>query len=189
MALVLAVSTSQGKRAGINTATGIAAARTLHVVGSGLGLAVLFANYPYLQSNVRVTGAAYLLYWAWKIMQTPLIQCKTVTTLSLTANDIKRGFLTNLLNPKAVFFCSMLLPQFTSPSQGTLLSQFLLLGSVLVSVGFLFDTSYVFLADGLIKRLGNKMNDGTRFSLHVEKGRNWLLIVVLSGVAAHLLLN
>ena len=49
MALVLAVSASQGRRAGLNTASGIAVARTLHVLGSGLGLAALFATHPNFQ--------------------------------------------------------------------------------------------------------------------------------------------
>ena len=141
MALVLAVSASQGKRAGLSIATGIAFARALHVLGSGLGLAVLFAAHPNFQDIVRVAGAGYLLFWAWKVIRTPLKETEVPITVSSIGSDMLRGFLTNLLNPKALLFCSLLLPQFTSPERGTLLWQFMLLGGVLVSMGLLFDIS------------------------------------------------
>lgn len=189
MALVLAVSASQGKRAGLSIATGIAFARALHVLGSGLGLAVLFAAHPNFQDIVRVAGAGYLLFWAWKVIRTPLKETEVPITVSSIGSDMLRGFLTNLLNPKALLFCSLLLPQFTSPERGTLLWQFMLLGGVLVSMGLLFDISYVFAAHGVTQRLGSKMNNGTSFRLRLEKARNYFMVLVLGGMAVKLLLG
>jgi threonine/homoserine/homoserine lactone efflux protein len=189
MALVLAVSASQGRRAGLSIATGIAFARALHVLGSGLGLAVLFSTHPSFQNIVRVAGAGYLLFWAWKIIRTPLKETGVPIAGSSVGSDMMRGFLTNLLNPKALLFCSLLLPQFTSPERGTLLLQFVLLGGVLVSIGLLFDISYVFVANGVMQRLGSKMSNGIRFRLRLEKVRNSLMIIVLGGVAIRLLIG
>lgn len=189
MALVLAVSASQGKRAGFNTASGFAVARTLHVLGSGLGLAALFAAHPNFQEMVRVAGAAYLLFWVWKMLRTPTTETNVSTTGISLNSDILRGFLTNLLNPKALLFCSLLLPQFTSPGQGTLISQFILLGGVLVAIGLLFDIIYVLLADGLVQRLGSKMNSGSQFGSRLVRARNWLLVIVVGGMAIRLLLG
>ena len=187
MALVLAVSASQGRRAGLSIATGIAFARALHVLGSGLGLALLFATHPSVQTIVRVAGAGYLLFWAWKIIRTPLKETGAPITASSAGSDMLRGFLTNLLNPKALLFCSLLLPQFTSPEQGSLFFQFILLGGVLVSIGLLFDVGYVLVADGIMQRLGSKMSDETRFRSRLEKVRNCLMIIVLGGMAVKLL--
>ena len=187
MALVLAVSASQGRRSGLSIATGIAFARALHVLGSGLGLALLFATHPSVQTIVRVAGAGYLLFWAWKIIRTPLKETGAPITASSAGSDMLRGFLTNLLNPKALLFCSLLLPQFTSPEQGSLFFQFILLGGVLVSIGLLFDVGYVLVADGITQRLGNKMSDETRFRSRLEKVRNCLMIIVLGGMAVKLL--
>lgn len=186
LALVLAVAASQGRKAGLRTAWGIAAARTLHVTGSGLGLAVLFRTYPNLLTIVRITGACYLLFWIWKIVRTPVtIKPAVSTTASSVHTDVVRGFLTNLLNPKALLFCSLLLPQFTSPEQGTLLLQFILLGTVLVMTGLFFDIIYVFLADGLVHHLGSNMKKGTQ--LRLEIARNWIMLIVLGGMAIRLL--
>ena len=189
MALVLAVSTSQGRRAGLSVVTGIAFARVLHVLGSGLGLAVLFSTHPSVQDIVRVAGAGYLLFWAWNIIRTPLKETGEPIAVSSVGSDIMRGFLTNLLNPKALLFCSLLLPQFTSPERGTLLLQFVLLGGILVSIGLFFDISYVFIANEVMQRLGSKMSNGMRFRLRLEKVRNFLMIIVLGGIAIRLLIG
>ena len=189
MALVLAVSANQGRRAGVNTATGIAVARTMHVMGSGLGLAALFATHPGFLDIVRIVGAGYLFLWAWKMLRSPLAEGDVSTATASVSSNILRGFLTNLLNPKALLFCSLLLPQFTSSERGPLLTQFILLGVVLVTIGLLFDLIYVFLADGLVQRLGSKMIDNTHSRTRLEKARNWLMIIVLAGIAIRLLIG
>ena len=187
MALVLAVSTSQGRRAGLSVATGIAFARALHVLGSGVGLAVLFATHPGGQDIVRIGGAGYLLFWAWKILRTPLKEAEIPTETSSVGSDILRGFLTNLLNPKALLFCSLLLPQFTSPERGSLLLQFIMLGGILVSIGLFFDVSYVFVSSRVMQGLGNKVGNESRLRSGLEKIRNFLMITVLGGMAIKLL--
>ena len=189
MALVLAVSGNQGRRAGFDTAKGIAAARAIHVLGSGLGLAVLFTSHPGLQDIVRIAGACYLLHWAWKIVRTPLRISQSAVPNSTKGSHLMRGFMTNLLNPKAILFCSMLLPQFTVPEEGRLISQFLMLGCILVVIGFLFDSGFVLFADWLVKKLEQNMSGNPEFRLRIEKSRNYLMAVVLGGMATLLFLN
>ena len=53
-----------------------------------------------------------------------------------------RGFLTNLLNPKALLFCSVLLPQFVRSENGSMPGQFAMLGAILVATGLAFDLVY-----------------------------------------------
>jgi threonine/homoserine/homoserine lactone efflux protein len=53
-----------------------------------------------------------------------------------------KGLLTNLLNPKALLFCSVLLPQFVRPEAGPVALQMIELGSVLLAVGLCFDLTY-----------------------------------------------
>jgi len=189
MALIMAVSAAQGKRAGLHTATGIGAARFLHVLGSGLGLAALFTAHPPFQDIVRFAGAGYLLFWAWRMLHSKPAEIDKVTPRSRAGSDMLRGFLTNLLNPKALLFCSLLLPQFASSERGALLPQFLHLGVILVSVGLAFDILYVFLADGLVQRIRTGAGPSTRTGLYLGKAGNLLLITVFATMAIRLLVG
>lgn len=194
MALVMATATARNARAGLRTALGIAAARFLHVLASGLGLAALLAAHPALHGAVRAIGAGYLLWLAWKALrsapvkpdgaQSGLSHGEAPRPGGLLA-DMLRGFLTNLLNPKALLFCGLLLPQFASPERGPLLAQFAWLGVVLVAVGFAFDAAYALLAGGLARRLASTGAPGSR----LERARTWLMGTVFAAMAARLALG
>ena len=152
MALVVSTSALRGLRGGLMVAAGLAAARALHVTLAALGLAALFHTHPLLFDGVRWLGAAYLAWLAWKVLgvggpggggDVDAAQGGLVA--------LRRGFLTNLLNPKALMFCALLLPQFVSPGQG-MAGQYLVLGSLLVGIGALFDGAYALAASSLKRR-------------------------------------
>ena len=52
--------------------------------------------------------------------------------------------MTNISNPKALIFCSLLLPQFVAPGMGSAAGQFATLGAVLLLVGAIFDIAFAF---------------------------------------------
>lgn len=162
MALVLSISAFGGRRSGLMAAVGLALSRALHVTLTALGLAALLNAHPLLFDGVRWVGAAYLCWLAWKLLQAP-----ERTPTGVKANEqagwraLQKGFLTNLLNPKALMFSALLLPQFISPS-GNLIEQYLLLGAILVTLGSLFDVCYVFASLGIARhfsgsRTGQKL--------------------------------
>ncbi len=186
MAMVMAASASRGLRAGMYTAVGISVARFLHVLGSGLGLAALFAKYPAFQDIIKLIGAAYLLYLAWKIINTKGSKEKAISPSPDFSSDIVRGFLTNLLNPKALLFCGLLLPQFVSPERGPLLAQFLGLGVVLVLLGFLFDFLYAYFASGLALYFLKKAKKISKIGGYIERTRRWFMASVFTSIAVKL---
>jgi len=189
MALVMATSASRGLRAGVYTAAGIGAARYIHVLGSGLGFSALFSMYPASQDIVKFIGAGYLLFLAWKMVNSRKTEGdKNLTPAPVKANMI-RGFFTNLLNPKAIMFCSLLLPQFTSPEHGPLLVQFLWLGGVLVAVGLLFDVIYAFLASRLTVYFLKSVRQESGVGVYIDHARRWLMIVVFTCIALKLLMK
>jgi len=153
MALVMATSAASGFRAGLVSSAGIAAARFLHVMVSGFGLAAVLSAHPALFQAVRAGGAAYLLWLAWKLWRSHPGGEGAAGRDPSPGGTLLRGFLTNLLNPKALLFCAMLLPQFVSPDKGPLLSQFAWLGALLVGTGWLFDCAYALGASGLARRV------------------------------------
>ncbi|MNN28699.1 Leucine efflux protein [compost metagenome] len=131
---------------------------------------------------MRLVGAAYLLWIG--------IQCLRTTMLpSLNGSGatdekprwgeaIRRGLLTNLLNPKALLFCSVLLPQFIDPLNGPVLAQFAVLGLVLVGVGLLFDSAYALTGAALGRWL--QRNPGA------QRLQQWLFGSLLIGFAVRL---
>jgi threonine/homoserine/homoserine lactone efflux protein len=68
-----------------------------------------------------------------------------------------------LLNPKALLFCSMFLPQFVAGSDSVGL-QYLRLGVILV-LGLLFDAVYAIAAARLARRLRGKPSPYGKFVL------------------------
>ncbi len=142
MALVMASASAKGMKQALMTSIGLSAARGLHVLLAALGLAALLAAHPGLLRAVQWVGAAYLLFLAWKILSADSLSQKKISPGNQRQlQAIRQGFLTNLLNPKALMFCSLLLPQFISQQSydASVIAQYLYLGVILVITGIIFD--------------------------------------------------
>ena len=147
MVLLLQTSSTQGRGQAIATAVGLGLARAVHVTLAAAGLATLLKTVPWAFEVVRTVGVAYLVWLGIKLARASSLapQLSTVTTDASSKAYLaaaRRGLLTNITNPKALLFCSVLLPQFVQPDAGSVPGQFLLLGVVLVTIGLLFDFIY-----------------------------------------------
>jgi threonine/homoserine/homoserine lactone efflux protein len=154
MALVLQTSATRGLRHGLAVAGGLATARATHVTLSALGVAALLRSAPWLYEVVRVAGGVYLAYVAVQIFRSPsfgLDAASNEQSAQTYRSAFGRGMLSSMLNPKALLFCSVLLPQFVKPEAGPVWSQVIELGVVLVLVGVLFDVT---LAAGAVRISG-----------------------------------
>ncbi|NWL79280.1 LysE family translocator [Pseudomonas taiwanensis] len=181
MILLLQTGARQGRAMALATALGLALARGCHVALAGLGLAVLFKTAPWTFDVVRLAGAGYLLWLGLKLFQaeaSALVVNAEREPSRAYWQAFRRGLLTNLLNPKALVFCSVLLPQFVSPDSGPLGLQFALLGTVLVTVGLVFDSVYALMGAGLGRWLGRRPL--------VQRVQQWLFGGVLVGFGVRL---
>jgi threonine/homoserine/homoserine lactone efflux protein len=84
-----------------------------------------------------------------------------------------------LLNPKAILFSGVFLPQFASPSYGSIFQQIVGLGAVLAFLGLLFQAT-LSVASG---SLGQWLLSSPRRQVMLER----LMGVVFLGLAARLL--
>ncbi|MFM0392676.1 LysE family translocator [Paraburkholderia phytofirmans] len=154
MALVLQTSIGRGVRSGFAAAGGLGLARATHVTLSACGVAALLRSAPWLYEVVRYGGAVYLAWVGIQIFRSPVFAlpggaaaganadaAASVESRPLRAAFVK-GLLTNLLNPKALLFCSVLLPQFVRPEAGPVALQMIELGLVLLAIGACFDVMY-----------------------------------------------
>lgn len=178
MLLLFQTGARQGRRAALVTALGLALARACHVLMAATGLALLFRTAPWTFDLVRLLGAAYLAWLGLQMLRGGGLALPTSDAGSAPVvphadrRALLRGLLTNLLNPKALLFCSVLLPQFVSPGAGSLAVQFAALGTVLVLVSLAFDCAYA-LAGG---RLGRWLASRPRAQRLQQWGFGGLLI-------------
>lgn len=117
-ALVLRQSLVAGRRAALLSSLGIGTAILLHVAYTVLGVGVLLRASPLAFTCMKWAGAAYLLWLAWccskaRPARTPSETASQATAPSDSASSgslggdrgaFLRGFLTNVLNPKATMF-------------------------------------------------------------------------------------
>lgn len=105
--IVVSNSLRFGRSVGFMTAAGIASGLIIHVIYSLLGLSFL-QNHPEILSVIRVLGGLYLLYLAIPLLRTSTQVDEVVVDNAKTGFNrtqaFLNGFLTNLLNPKALLF-------------------------------------------------------------------------------------
>nr|SBP00796.1 lysine exporter protein (LysE/YggA) [Nonomuraea gerenzanensis] len=151
MLYLVSRSTSQGRRAGVISLAGVAAGFLVYLVGANLGLAVLFAAFPELLTVIRIAGALYLLWLAWKTLK-PGGQ-SVFAARELPPDSPRRlflmGLMTNLLNPKIALLYISIIPQFVDLDRGDVLLQGIILGCVQVTVALLVNLSIVVAAGGI----------------------------------------
>lgn len=181
MILLFQTGAVQGRGHALAAATGLAIARACHVALAALGLAALLHAFPVAFQLVRIIGACYLVWLAIGILRHPLPTAGTVGGVRGRRSYLasaRKGLLTNLLNPKALLFCSVLLPQFVHLENGSIMLQFAFLGAVMTMVGLLFDTIYAFTGSSL----GNLF---IRYPA-IQAVQRWGFAALLFGFAAKL---
>ena len=131
MTYVLARSATQGRAAGISASFGVAAGSFVHSLLAAFGVAALVARSEAAFLTIKIAGALYLLYLAWKAFRAG---AQGLHLQSLTPVRLRRvfaeGALTNLLNPKVALFILAFLPQFVDPHRGSVILQILVLGLI-----------------------------------------------------------
>lgn len=185
MILLLETAASRGRAAALATAAGLALARSCHVAMAALGLTALFRAAPWTFDAVRLLGGAYLVWLGVRLFSAGGgSSVSTTPALAVGQADyakaFRRGLLINLLNPKALIFCSVLLPQFIDVTHGAIGAQFLLLGVILVTIGLAFDVLYALAGSAL----GRCFDAAPLFA----RARNALFSTVLIALGAKLML-
>lgn len=146
MVLISVQSASRGARYGFACALGIGLAGLVQTGLVALGLGRLMEAWPLLASVVRWLGALYLgwmgfsllrRWWRERGQALPLLAaCETQQGLG---QIFLAGVLNNLLNPKALLFFSVFIPQFVDARAGPASTQIATLGLLLTGLATLFN--------------------------------------------------
>jgi threonine/homoserine/homoserine lactone efflux protein len=123
-ATVLRSAAGDGTRSGIFTAVGVAIGCLCWGVAAAFGLGALMHAQPRLFDMVRWTGAIYLCWIGFRLLSNPgraFVLEELVATFApprAALPSVRRGFLTNITNPKVGLFYLTLLPQFVPRGGG-----------------------------------------------------------------------
>lgn len=179
---VITMSISQGKKAGMLTASGLCTGLLFHTAAAALGVSAILYSSALAFSILKYAGALYLLYLAYKALREggSFASAGHVkeTDLSLL---YRRGIFMNLLNPKVSLFFLAFLPQFINAGAGSIPLQMLFLGGV-----FLVQALAVFfIVSFFAGYIGIKVLERPKIGKHVNRAR----ALIYSFIAVELALS
>lgn len=136
MMYLVSRSVTQGRRAGLVSLLGVAVGFFVYLLAAVAGIATLFTLVPAAYTAVKLAGAAYLAYLAWKALKPGGISAFDPQPLppDRPRKLFTMGLVTNLLNPKIAILFISVLPQFVGPGHGSVALQSLLLGLTLITI-------------------------------------------------------
>nr|WP_321460427.1 LysE family translocator [uncultured Vibrio sp.] len=177
MLLIASSSMSYGKKVGLFASLGNATSGVILTLLAAMGVSTLVAMSPVALKLLHLLGGAYLLKMGWDCMRAQASSAPELDQMSKMATTYyQRALMSNLLNPKALVFFVMFLPQFVSNNiTATSGEQMLALGLLLNVMGLLFNLLLVALAGSVGKGLIE--NDKFRMVQHKLMG---LVFVILA---------
>ncbi len=178
---VLTQSLANGTKSGIATTAGLISGCIVHTTLLAFGISAIIMASEELFYAIKVFGACYLLYLAYKVY-------KSDEHISLAENAPKKsytqlfktGVIMNLVNPKVMIFFLAFFPGFLWNEDGNTVLQFYILGITFMMVSFITFSS-IALAAGKISSLISQWK-----SMGIVL--KWLQIVVFVGIAIFILL-
>lgn len=180
MAFVLSHGLAHGTRGGLAAALGIGLADVIFTILTATGITALVAAWPPSFDVLRYAGTTYLVWLAINAIRYP----GGIGTLERQndsfTNIVRRATFNNLLNPKALLFFMVFLPQFVKTQNGNVPLQILILGFSLTIAGVLFNI--------MLGAFSGQVGSFLQRSPNAAKYQGWFLAVVLFALAVRLML-
>jgi len=181
LALIVSHALARGVRAGVWCSMGIAVAGLLQTTFVALGLGHLMQRMPVIAEAVRLVGATYLLWIGIGLLRRARhaseggSEARRVIDRETPYGWAWRGLINNLLNPKALLFFSLFLPQFATAPAEQVPFQIALLGGLLTAIVMTVNVGVAWGA-GSVRRAFNR---GGKFD-HLATGALGLVFIGLA---------
>ena len=178
---VIAQSLANGIKSGIATTAGLVAGCIVHTSLLAFGVSAIITRSETIFYGIKVLGALYLLYLAYKIFKSDShISLIDKAPKKSNFQLFKQGVIMNIVNPKVMIFFLAFFPGFLwNETEGTVL-QFYILGITFMLVAFLAFSALAILAGSVSSYLLKHKSTGLVLK--------WLQIVVFIGIAIFILI-
>ena len=179
---LLTKSLSSGAKNGVILSAGLVSGIIFHTFLVMIGVAAIIQNSSFAMNLLKIFGAAYLLFLAFKSFQAgrrgEKISIKKTDSQSAMFELYRRGVLMNVLNPKVLLFFLAFLPQFINLSSESASLQIIFLGVTFAVQAFLIFSALAIFAGKVRNLILKKKNLGQIFS-YVEAAVLTLIAVSL----------
>jgi len=179
MLYVLARTLAGGRREGMLSALGTLFGGLVHVFAAAAGISILLAQSAAAFALVKYLGAGYLCFLGIRmILDARKNEGVSLTTFTRGRNPFWQGVMTEVLNPKTALFFLSFIPQFVNREHGHVFLQFVLLGTLSVTLNTAADLVVTLLAGPL----GQRIRGSARF----RRRQRTLTGAVMIGLGSYL---
>jgi threonine/homoserine/homoserine lactone efflux protein len=178
---VLTQSIVNGKKYGLATVYGLISGCIVHTTLLAFGVSALIKQSESLFFVLKLFGANYLIYLAYKVYKSDASIAFSEDTVAKksTTQLFKQGFIMNVLNPKVSIFFLAFFPGFLFSDSLSTIIQFYVLGLLFMFVSLLIFSTIAVLAGTISTYIKSHKNVG----LYLK----WTQIVVFIAIAIFIL--
>jgi len=169
---VLSKGMESGRRTALATAWGMCSGCFVHTFAVAVGISALCMQSPQAFLALKIAGAGYLIYLAYKTATAPHAVLQQTTATRSFWSAYRNGLLMNLLNPKVALFFIAFLPQNIDKTSTTPIAlQLVILGLLFTVQAFFWFTGLGYFA-GIIGR-------GIQGNPQLMRGLPWISASIL----------
>lgn len=147
---------AQGKLVGLVSSWGVCTGAAIHILAAAFGFSVIIQSSAFAYSLLKYLGAGYLVWLGIQAFRhravhvgAPGIQKEKPSLMSV----YMQGIMVDVCNPKVALFFLAFLPQFIPEDEPDRIAAFLMLGSIVLIIGLLWEALLVFFTNRILGRL------------------------------------
>jgi len=154
MLYVIARSLAQGRWAGLCSAFGVCLGILVHTGLAALGAGALLRASETGFLVLKLIGAAYLVYLGVRMLvaRTTRLEAEDPAPPMSPMSLVAQGVLSNVSNPKIVFFFMAFLPQFVDPASAHPTRELVALGALYAGMAFVVKGAIAWAVGTLARR-------------------------------------
>jgi len=178
---VLVISLRKGFKSGILLSCGLVSGILIHTSLMAFGISGIIKTSESLYLLIKVFGAAYLLYLAFKVYNSPAELTINYNVKKHKQHLFVQGFIMNVLNPKVTLFFLAFFPVFLWDVTNNKIFQFYTLGLL-----FMFQALIIF---GLVAYMCKWLNKILMTNQNAGRVLKYVQIIVFIFIAIYILLD